>query len=169
MVDNTNTTFTASSNGTYTFAAAASTTAAGLQKWVFDATTQQWNLAYTLDSPGSTSDCPTPVPLYPVGINNGAGGTGLPWAPATDGLRNLTGHVDRDGTVTIYAETSTVSGSGDQGADPNKVVAITDKIDATTLPSNEQFWTVKSARDGQVLRGVAIVPQDFGNGGGWDQ
>jgi hypothetical protein len=49
----------------------------------------------------------------------------------------------------------------------HQVVAITDNIGATTLPSNEQFWTVKSARDGQVLRGVAIVPQDFGNGR-WD-
>ena len=46
--DNTNTTFTATANGTYS-AAAASTTA-GLQKWVFDSTTQQWNLAYTLQA-----------------------------------------------------------------------------------------------------------------------
>ena len=42
--------------------------------------------------------------------------------PATDGLRNITGQVNRDGTATIYAVTSTVSGSGDQGADPNQVV-----------------------------------------------
>ncbi len=62
---------------------------------------------------------PYTVKGYPTG-NNAA--TGLPWAPATDGLRNITGRVNRDGTVTIWAVTSTVSGSGDQGADPNKVV-----------------------------------------------
>jgi hypothetical protein len=41
------------------------------------------------------------------------------WSPATDGLRNLAGRVHRDGTVTIWPITSTVSGSGDRGADPN--------------------------------------------------
>ena len=46
--------------------------------------------------------------------------------PATDGLRNITGRVNADGTVTIWAVTSTVSTNGDQGADPNKLVTITD-------------------------------------------
>ena len=55
------------------------------------------------------------MPGYPTGIN---AATNLPWAPATDGLRNITGRVNRDGTVSIWAITSTVSGSGDQGADP---------------------------------------------------
>jgi hypothetical protein len=32
---------------------------------------------------------------------------------ATDGLRNITGIVTWDGTATIYATTSTISGSGD--------------------------------------------------------
>ncbi len=63
------------------------------------------------------------MPGYPTGDNVA---TGLPWAPATDGLRNITGRVNPNGTVTIYAITSTVSGGGDQGADPNKLVAITD-------------------------------------------
>ena len=48
--------------------------------------------------------------------------TSLPWAPATDGLRNITGKVNPNGTVTIWAVTSTVSGGGDQGADPNQLV-----------------------------------------------
>jgi hypothetical protein len=147
---------------TNTYTDATSQTGAGLEKWVFNGT--QWSLAYTLDT-GLDLGQPYTVPGYPTGDN---ASTGLPWAPATDGLRNITGRVNRDATATIYAVTSTVSGGGDQGADPNEVVAITDKIDATTLPANEQFWTVKSARDGQVLRGVAMVPQDFGNGGGWD-
>jgi hypothetical protein len=40
---------------------------------------------------------PYTVAGYPTGIN---AATGLPWAPATDGLRNITGRVNRDGTVT---------------------------------------------------------------------
>jgi len=49
---------------------------------------------------------------------------------ATDGLRNITGIVNPDGTVTIYGITSTVSTSGDQGADPNEIVDITDQLAA---------------------------------------
>lgn len=58
----------------------------------------------------------------------GNAATGLPWSPATDGLRNITGRVNRDGTLTVWGITSTVSGSGDNGADPNKLVAITDRL-----------------------------------------
>ena len=65
------------------------------------------------------------MPGYPTGDNST---TGLPWAPATDGLRNITGVVNADGTATIYGVTSTVSGGGDQGADPNQVVKITDDM-----------------------------------------
>jgi hypothetical protein len=153
--DNTNTTFTSSSNGLYS-AAAASTTA-GLQKWVFDTSTKQWNLAYTLQS-GLKLGQPYSVMGYPTGINNGPGGTGLPWAPATDGLRNITGEVNPNGTVTIWAETSTVSGSGDQGADPNALVSITDDLDATSLPANESFHTVVPPTYGTVVRGVSMTP-----------
>jgi hypothetical protein len=74
------------------------------------------------------------------------------------GPRNLTGHVNRDGTVTIWAVTSTVSGSGDQGADPNKLVRITDTLAATGLPANESFQTIRTARFAEVLRGVSFTP-----------
>jgi hypothetical protein len=50
-----------------------------------------------------------------------------------------------------------VSGSGDQGADPNKVLVIRDEI-AATSPGSESFSTFKSAGAGQALRGVAVVP-----------
>ena len=113
--------------GTYTTAAAQTT--AGLQKWVLENGT--WTLAYTLSS-GLSLGTPYAVPGYPTGDN---AATGLPWAPATDGLRNITGQVNRNGTVTIWGVTSTVSGGGDQGADPNKVVAITDNLGAQTLPA----------------------------------
>ncbi len=138
------------STGTYTDAAAQTT--AGLQKWVFNGTS--WSLAYTL-SAGLNLGSPYTVKGYPADDN---AATGLPWAPASDGLRNLTGRVNPNGTVTIWAVTSTVSGSGDQGADPNKLVAITDPLSATAAGAHEQFVTVQSARYGQVLRGISFTP-----------
>ena len=69
---------------------------AGLQKWVFS--DGQWNLAYTLQT-GLNLGTPYTVTGYPTGDNTTDGGTGLPWAPATDGLRNISGHVNRNGTV----------------------------------------------------------------------
>jgi hypothetical protein len=134
---------------------------AGLQKWVFS--DGQWNLAYTLEN-GLNLGTPYTVKGYPTGDNTTYGGTGLPWAPATDGLRNISGHVNRNGTATIYATTSTVSGSGDQGADPNKVVAITDTLGATdpATASTEQFTTIRPAVAGVRYGGVAVLPSDFG-------
>jgi hypothetical protein len=149
------------SAATNTFTAAQASTTAGLQKWVFDATTRQWHLAYTLQS-GLNLGVPYTVPGYPTGDNSGPGGTGLPWAPATDGLRNITGRVNPDGTVTIWAETSTVSGSGDQGADPNQLVAVTDKLADTSAPAGASFRTVVPATNMQVVRGVSFTP---GTGG----
>jgi hypothetical protein len=146
-------------NGVYTAAVASKT--AGLQKWVFDTSSQTWKLAYTLQS-GLNLGTPYTVPGYPVGDN---AATGLPWAPATDGLRNVTGRVNRDGTVTIWAVTSTVSGSGDQGADPNQLVAVTDDPSATSPGADEAFHTVLAPRYAQVVRGVSFTP---GTGsGGW--
>jgi len=100
---------------------------------------------------------------YPTGNNDGTAGTGLPWQPANDGLRNITGVVNGDGTVTIYGITSTISGSGDQGADPNQLVTITDNLNATTLPSTESFTVLKAAGYGEVLRGVSSTPGTAGH------
>jgi hypothetical protein len=121
---------------------AASQTTAGLQKWIFDSGTGAWKLAYVLQN-NLGLGTPYSIPGYPTGLNlatcvvaKGAPNPnncpvskslssansapdGLPWSPATDGLRNITGIVNGDGTATIYAITSTVSGDGDQGADPN--------------------------------------------------
>jgi hypothetical protein len=146
----------ASADPTSPYADAAESTTAGLQKWVFNQTTQQWQLAYTLQS-GLKLGNPYTVRGYPTGDNTAPGGSGLPWAPATDGLRNITGHVHRNGTVTIYATTSTVSGSGDQGGDPNQVVAVTDELSATK-PGYERFITVAPARFGVRYGGVAVLP-----------
>lgn len=147
-------------NGTATFSggrftAAAAQIHAGLQKWVFNDATGNWQLAYTLTA-GLNLGVPYTVHGYPTG-NNAA--TGLPWSPATDGLRNITGKVNPDGTATIWAITSTVSGNGDQGADPNELVAITDTLSATALPATESFKTVRTAGFGEVLRGVSFTPR----------
>jgi hypothetical protein len=148
--DGTNT-YDATSN---TFTAAKAQTGAGLQKWVFDGTAGVWKRTYTLQA-GLDLGLPYTVKGYPTG-NNAA--TGLPWSPATDGLRNITGRVNRDGTATIWAITSTVSGSGDQGADPNKLVMITDRLSGTTPPAGESFRTVRIANSGEALRGVSFTP-----------
>jgi len=81
----------------------------------------------------------------------------------TVGLRNLAGRVNRDGTVTLWATTSTSSAAGDEGADPNRVVAITDDLAATSMTSAvaaEAFTTVAGPTYGVVYRGVAYVPGD---------
>jgi hypothetical protein len=132
---------------------AAAQTGAGLQKWIFDRKSLTWTLAYTMQA-GLQLGKPYAIAGYPTGNNPG---TGFPWAPATDGLRNITGRVNHDGTVTIWAITSTVSGNGDQGADPNKLVAITDRLKAVT-PGRETFRTLRIARYGEVLRGVSFTP-----------
>jgi hypothetical protein len=148
----------------YTHAAAQTT--AGLEKWVFNSTTKTWNLAYTLTN-GLKLGTPYTVKGYPTGTNTA---TGLPWSPATDGLRNITGQVNPDGTVTIWAITSTISGGGDTGADPNKLVAIIDKLDNTSAASaaKEEFVTLREAGFAEVLRGISFTPgtETAGNGHG---
>ena len=144
-------------NGQYVNATATAQPSAGLEKWVFDPTMQQWNLAYTLQT-GLDLGQPYTVPGYPTGLNTGPGGTGGPWSPATDGLRALTGRVGRDGIATIWAVTSTVSGGGDNGADPDKLMAIEDRVDGTTPAPWQSFRSVHAAKVGQILRGVSFTP-----------
>lgn len=137
----------------YTHAAAQTT--AGLQKWTFDSTQNKWTLAYTLQK-GLQLGTPYAPAGYPAG-NNAA--TNLPWAPTTDGLRNITGYVFGD-LVVVYAVTSTTSGNGDTGADPNKLVAIIDRKSnlAASGAAAETFLPVRSAGYAEVLRGVALTP-----------
>jgi hypothetical protein len=145
----------------YIPAAPAQNSTAGLQKWIFNSSAGEWQLAYTLTN-GLDLGVPYNVAGYPTGNNSGPGGSNLPWAPATDGLRNITGIANWDGTATIYATTSTISGSGDQGADPDKLVVITDQLSATAAPAWERFFTLRTAGFGEVLRGVAWTPQAGG-------
>ncbi len=122
----------------------------GLQKWSL--VNGQWTLDYVIKNGLNLGQQYSVVngphgEIYPASLN-----------PATDGLRNITGIEHGDGTVTIYAITSTISASGDQGADPNKLVAITDTISATSLPAGQTFHTLKTAGYGEVYRGVSKAP-----------
>ena len=122
---------------------------AGLQKWVLKSGT--WVLQYVIQN-GLNLGVPYSVPNYPASIE-----------PATGGCRNLVGVVNRDGSATIYAITSTISLNGDNGADPNKLVTVTDVLNATALSTSgryDQFTTLRSARAGEAFRGVALAPQD---------
>jgi hypothetical protein len=138
---------------------AATLAAAGVQKWVLMNGT--WKMVYVLQN-GLNIGVPYGIAGYPTALN-----------PATDGCRNITGQVHRDGTVSIFAVTSTISASGDQGADPNLLVTVNDVLSATTLPVPGGrgknvvglFKVLRSAKFGEVLRGVSFAPQDRGSEG----
>ena len=95
-------------NATNAYADASAQTSAGLQKWTYNSSTKTWTLQYVLAA-GLELGEPYTVPGYPTGANSDSTNklfpNGLPWAPATDGLRNITGRVNRDGTATIWAIT----------------------------------------------------------------
>jgi hypothetical protein len=120
---------------------------AGLEKWSLVKGT--WQLDYVLTKG-----------LIGV-VDSNLNGSDGPYPDVTTiGLRNLAGVVSNDGTVTLWATTSTSSASGDNGADPNKVVSITDRVGATTLTgglSSETFTTIAGPTYGTAYRGVAYV------------
>jgi uncharacterized protein (TIGR03437 family) len=138
------TTLYVADEGDGVIADAAGSKTAGLQKWTLSNGT--WTMAYVLQN-GLNLGVPYSIANYPTAIN-----------PATAGLRNLTGKVNGDGTVTIWAVTSTVSTNGDPGADPNKLVSITDTLANTTAAATETFTTLRTAVAGEVLRGIAWAP-----------
>jgi hypothetical protein len=133
-----------------------SQTIGGVQKWILVNGT--WQMAYVMNS-GLNIGVPYSVENYPTSLN-----------PATGGCRNMTGQHNHNGTVTIYAITSTISASGDNGADPNKLLKVTDVLKATTLPTGDgdhdkddsigQIKIIRSAKSGEVFRGVTFAPQD---------
>jgi uncharacterized protein (TIGR03437 family) len=142
---NANTVYVAD-EGDGVIADAAGSKTAGLQKWSLVSGT--WQMDYVLQN-GLNLGTQYSIPNYPTAID-----------PATDGLRNLTGQVNSNGTVTIWAVTSTVSTNGDQGADPNMLVSITDTLANTTAASaaNEKFTILSTAPAGQLYRGIAFAP-----------
>jgi len=142
-------------NGQVNVADAGTLATAGLQKWVLTTTASgpTWVREYVIQN-GLNLGVPYSVANYPASIE-----------PATGGCRNITGVVNRDGTATIYAVTSTISQNGDNGADPNKLVKVTDSISATQPATHghlDTFVTIRSARAGEAFRGVALAPEEFG-------
>jgi hypothetical protein len=136
-------------------ASAYSQATGGVQKWsLVDGT---WQLDYILNT-GLNIGVPYGVANYPAAIN-----------PATGGCRHLTGSINGDGTVTLYATTSTISLSGDQGADPNQLVRVTDMLGNTTLPLPGRsrngaklgvFTILRTAQSGEVFRGLDWAPAE---------
>lgn len=140
-------------NGQVNVADAGTLATAGLQKWVLTTGANgspTWVREYVIQN-GLNLGVPYSVPNYPASIE-----------PATGGCRNIIGVNHGDGTVTIYAVTSTISQNGDNGADPNKLVRVTDLLSATKLSTNglDRFVTIRSASAGQAFRGVALAPVD---------
>ncbi len=116
---------------------------AGLEKWSL--VNGIWQLDYVL-----TNNL--------IGTSYNLTGNDGPWPTVTTvGLRNISGAINGDGTVTLWATTSTSSGSTDNGADPNELVSITDQLSATTLSPNEQFSVLGAPTYGTVYRGVAYI------------
>lgn len=120
---------------------------AGLEKWSLVGGT--WQLDYVLTKG-----------LIGVVDGNLKGYDGPYPDVTTIGLRNLAGVANDEGTVTLWAATATSSASGDNGADPNKVVRITDRLSATTMTGDvarESFTTIAGPAYGTAYRGVAYV------------
>jgi hypothetical protein len=121
----------------------------GLEKWMYNGDTGQWELKYTI--PASS------IPGYNVG--------GIGNLQAV-GLRNISGITLDNGVVTIYAVTSTGGQTlNDEGADPNQLVSVTDPVAAKTLPASASFTVIRTAAYGNVLRGVAVLSPGSGSQG----
>ena len=127
---------------------------AGLQKWVL--INKVWQLEYVLQN-GLGLNVPETIAGYPA-------------PTTTTGLRNMAGQINGDGTVTIYAITAQVSEISGGEPDPTRLVMITDILDSTEIPAEDdtphshdgsvgKFVTLQQSPIGDVFRGVALAPQ----------
>ncbi|MDR0479318.1 MAG: hypothetical protein LBH31_05850 [Burkholderiaceae bacterium] len=121
---------------------------------------------------GGSGGAWTPIAHITQGLNLGVaytvtdtagtyGARGASYTTTPDGLRNITGQVNSDGSYTIYAVTSTIGNSlgtdFDEGADSNQLVKITLTVKDSAVTTSG-FTVMQTAPYGQVLRGVALVP-----------
>ena len=118
-------------------------TLAGLQEWNLNSGV--WSLTQTFQT-------------GLVGFKDVAASNSLGWTVQEDGLRNITGEKNADGTFTIFGTTSTVSNelTHDLGADPNAIVSIV--IGANSTFANTSFSVLSTAAVGQRFGGVALTP-----------
>jgi hypothetical protein len=93
-----------------------------------------------------------------IGQLDSAAQTALGWSVQEEGLRNISGQKNLDGSFTIYGTTSTVSNeiTHDLGADPNQIVAI--NITSGSTAANTSFTVLQTAAAGSRFGGVAIAP-----------
>jgi autotransporter passenger strand-loop-strand repeat protein len=117
----------------------------GLQKWTLNTRTGVWSLDYTLNAG---------LPLSPDTATDG-----------TSGLIGLTGTLNANGTVTLFA---TTEGIGD--LDQTYVVSVTDTVANMIVPANESFATLITENPGfsstavisgnteSNVRGIAEAP-----------
>lgn len=119
---------------------------AGLQKWSLIGNT--WTLDYTLQNGLIGNTCHV------------AGFGGPSSTMTTTGLRDITGRMNSNGTVTLFAVTSTSDDipNMDAGADPNGVVEITAQLSDMTLPGSESFSALEDPEFNTVYRGVVDAP-----------
>ena len=109
----------------------------GLQKWILNTNTGQWQLAYTLSAGLNL-------------IDNSSVSTNT---AGTTGLIGLTGVLNANGTVTFYATNSTI---GD--LDQTYVYTITDNVAATNAAGGEAFIVVTTAGADTNVRGISLTP-----------
>ena len=117
----------------------------GLQKWSLVNNT--WKLDYTLSSG---------LALQQANANATAA-----TASYSTGLIGLTGQVNANGTVSLYATTEP-----DFDTNSTSLVGITDTLANTTAAqsSGESFTTLATAAPDTVIRGVAFAPVCFAQG-----
>ncbi len=137
-------------------------TEAGLQKWSYNGKAKTWQLDYVMTN---GLDLNTLKAVSGYTYTDPSGNTETVYSAIT-GLRNMTGVVNKDGTVTIYAITGNTSVISGGEPDPTSLVSLTDVLNATSLSSNsnfDTFSTLATSSVGDVFRGVALAPNQASN------
>jgi hypothetical protein len=126
-------------------------TNSGIEKWSLSGGI--WKQDYTLR--GSLINSTYSVPGFSETC-----GSSICDTITTAGIRDLTGTVNANGTVTLYGVTGTTDDlpNMDNGADPNEIVDITDQLASLTLPNDENFGVLDGPVLGTVFRGVSLAP-----------
>ncbi len=120
---------------------------AGLEKWGRNPSTGVWSLLYTIQDG------------LDLLVNQNL--SGFPVPTQTYGLRNIAGSHEGDGSVRIYAISAQYSSISGGEADPDKLVVVRDRVDATTLATHgglDHFQTLQVSKFGEVFRGVSLLP-----------
>lgn len=108
----------------------------GLQKWVNNAGT--WSRLWSLNLLNEDANAST---------------TAL-----TVGIRGLTGQVQADGSVSLFAITTNFNSTALGLAGVNSLVSFSDLLTGTTLASGTQFNLLDTSAQNTTFRGVDIIP-----------